>query len=451
MNVRIIRPHTIKPKVKKDIFKVDPKVSHAQQYSMAIHNLNAAFENVKAVVLERSVEVDAIKLCILIKQHMMLEGRHGIAKSMLAEEIFRRIKGARHFEKILMKGTQPDEIFGPMNSKIYREQGKWVHNTEGYLPEADFAFLDEVYRGSDSLLGSLMGTLNERKFHNGPVLMRCPLITAIGTTNFQTDAPELEAFHDRWLVKAIIQPLKNKNIRLKMLQGFLDRMDPDDDNGTTVSLEDINLLQKAIFNISITQEILDLFDELVLKVVNAMPGKLYFSDRRLCLTLNLVLAEALMKSEDKLKNGGTISVEPDHLTVVEFGICQLGDPRITNLFNSQYSSVVGGYAQREKERKSVEETTQFVDKLRRLFDPDLDRAELELLRDQVKETYEVITNLSGDEAPRLPVNIRKFEEMAYHLKSLISEIELVPSMGIKKAAQKVREAEKNILTIAKVN
>src|ERR1051326_7735420 len=135
----------IRPKQKKGIIRVKSDDISQVDIKKAIDDFNGAFQQVKDIVVERSEEIDALKLCILVRQHMMLEGRHGIAKSMLAEEAFQRITGTKLFEIQLMKGTQSDQLFGPMNSKVYREEARWQHNTEGFLPEAHFAFLDEVY------------------------------------------------------------------------------------------------------------------------------------------------------------------------------------------------------------------------------------------------------------------------------------------------------------------
>jgi MoxR-like ATPase len=428
----------IKPKRKKGVVEAKATSNHPN-LEKAITRFNSAFEQVKNIVLDRSEEIDALKLCILIKEHMMMEGRYGIAKSMLAEEVCRRIVGSKLFEIQLMKGTQTDQVFGPMNAHVYRTEARWEHNTSGFLPEADFAFIDETYRGSDVLLGALMGILNERKFHNGPILMRCPLITAIGTTNFQTDTPELEAFHDRWLVRTKIEPLGQKNLRLKMLDNFRSRISIDgiEEEVSLITLDEIKALQSNLSEIDISEEMIGLFEELCQRTVIGLPGKPYLSDRRLCLTMKLVLAQTMMLGE--------WSVKPDHLEVAKYGICTLNDN--IQAFNTAYESVVGNYEKNKTEFKNVGETRKWVDKLLGLYEENLSYESLEKLLIRTKDTYQTITSLSGDEAPKLPENQNAYDEMAQRLRALELEIEDSPNYKekterSKSASAKVKKAMK---------
>ena len=202
-----------------NVIKVNTSVALVENFKTVVQ------EGMRSVFIERAEEIAAIQYCFLTQTHLMLEGMHGLAKSMIAEQAFVRVAGARTFHKMMMKTTSPDELFGPMNSNVYREKAIWEHNTKGMLPEAHFLFLDEVYRASDHALPALLNILNERTFINGTNLIRCPLMTAIGTTNFTTDTEELLAFHDRWHVKVKVQSLTSTSTLTRLFDRYLTHED----------------------------------------------------------------------------------------------------------------------------------------------------------------------------------------------------------------------------------
>ena len=66
----------------------------------------------KELFIERDDLVDGALAAVLSRQHMLMLGPPGTAKSMLAKEVCRRIGGAAYFEWLLTKFTTPEEIFG---------------------------------------------------------------------------------------------------------------------------------------------------------------------------------------------------------------------------------------------------------------------------------------------------------------------------------------------------
>src|SRR5689334_19122936 len=64
--------------------------------------------------------------------------------------------GGSYFEYLLGRFTEPSEIFGPVDLRKLRE-GTVETETTGMLPEAEVAFLDEVFLGSTAILNTLLG------------------------------------------------------------------------------------------------------------------------------------------------------------------------------------------------------------------------------------------------------------------------------------------------------
>lgn len=76
---------------------------------------------------------------------MFLYGPPGTGKSLLVYNICKRIDGARYFQWLLNKTSDPAEILGPYSIKAM-EQDKFLRKTNGKLPEAHIAFIDEIWK-----------------------------------------------------------------------------------------------------------------------------------------------------------------------------------------------------------------------------------------------------------------------------------------------------------------
>lgn len=60
------------------------------------------------------------------------------------------------------------------------QQDRYLRKTEGYLPEASIAFIDEIFKANSAILNSLLTIINEREFDNGNKREPVPLI-CLGT------------------------------------------------------------------------------------------------------------------------------------------------------------------------------------------------------------------------------------------------------------------------------
>ncbi|HTP29485.1 MAG TPA: AAA family ATPase, partial [Anaeromyxobacteraceae bacterium] len=127
-----------------------------------------------------------------------MTGSPGTAKSALARTISRAFQAA-YFERLVTKFTTPEELFGPISLKAL-EQDHYRRVTAGMLPEAQIAFIDEIWKANSAILNALLAVMNERVFHNDGAPCTCPLITLFGASNELPDGKELEATFDRFLL-----------------------------------------------------------------------------------------------------------------------------------------------------------------------------------------------------------------------------------------------------------
>src|SRR5207253_11342216 len=144
----------------------------------AAESLRAAIADASRGLVERGALVETIALAAVAGEHLLVIGPPGTAKSEAVRRVA-RATGARYFEYLVGRFTEPSEIFGPVDLRKLRE-GRVETETAGMLPEAEFAFLDEIFNGSTAILNTLLGILNERVFRRGHTQMKCPLRVCIG-------------------------------------------------------------------------------------------------------------------------------------------------------------------------------------------------------------------------------------------------------------------------------
>ncbi|MCI0487183.1 MAG: AAA family ATPase, partial [Blastocatellia bacterium] len=160
--------------------------------------------------------VELAALSAVAGEHLLVIGPPGTAKSEAVRRIA-RATGGHYFEYLLGRFTEPSEIFGPVDLRKLKE-GSVETETMGMLPEAEIAFLDEIFQGSTAILNTLLGILNERTFRRGHTRMRCPLRVCVGASNTLPDDESLAAFADRFLVRTFVEPISDPMIE-ELLEG----------------------------------------------------------------------------------------------------------------------------------------------------------------------------------------------------------------------------------------
>jgi len=239
------------------------------------------------VFVERSEVIEGALAALVARQHVLLLGPPGTAKSMLADELCRRIDGARYFQWLLTKFTTPDEVFGAVSLRAL-EQDEYRRVTTHKLPESHIAFLDEVFKASSSILNALLTLLNERRFHNGRDSVTVPLLTVFGAANELPEEDELSAIYDRFLVRFVVGYVVEDWRFLRMLRA------PAPSPGTRLSLDELAALQRAVDDVDVPDGVLRSVGDLrrALAEQQVVP-----SDRRFRQSVTLLRALALLRGK----------------------------------------------------------------------------------------------------------------------------------------------------------
>lgn len=185
--------------------------------AQAAASLRAAIQSACVGLIDREVVVEVIALAAVASEHVLVIGPPGTAKSEAVRRMASALSG-QYFEYLLGRFTEPSEIFGPVNLQKLKE-GIVETATDGMLPEAEIAFLDEIFLGSTAILNTLLGLLNERVFRRGHTVLRCPLRVCVGASNALPSDAALAAFADRFLLRLFVEPVSDPMLEDLLLGG----------------------------------------------------------------------------------------------------------------------------------------------------------------------------------------------------------------------------------------
>ncbi len=258
--------------------------------SEASASLREAISDAARGLVERESLVEMIALSAVAGEHMLVIGPPGTAKS----EAVRRVAhatGGRYFEYLLGRFTEPSEIFGPVDLRRLKE-GVVETETSGMLPEAEIAFLDEVFLGSTAILNTLLGILNERTFRRGHTRVSCPLRVCVGASNALPEDDSLAAFADRFLVRAFLDPIADPMLE-RLLEGGWTLLEHRVERRT--SIEQLDALTEAAQNADMSR-----VRPVIAHAVRILRGiGITLTDRRAVKVQRLVAAAAVLAGRSR--------------------------------------------------------------------------------------------------------------------------------------------------------
>lgn len=161
--------------------------------------INQAQADLGDAFVARADALALIGLAFVTGENFLLVGDPGTGKTALIARFLAHVEDARYFGALCGSFTTLDELVGPPDIAKF-QRGEWGRVTAGMLPEAEFAFLDEVMKSNDGTINSLLSILNERSFAGAPIPLHC-LGAATNWPEVRARTEKVEALYDRFLLR----------------------------------------------------------------------------------------------------------------------------------------------------------------------------------------------------------------------------------------------------------
>ncbi len=252
----------------------------------------------------REEEAKVIVLALLTKEHAVLIGEPGTAKSALIRRAA-QILSMKYFMYLLTKYTEPAELFGPLDINALKE-GRYVRITSNKLPDAEIVFLDEIFKANSAILNTLLTIMNERVFYDGYTEIPVKLWSLFGASNEIPEDPELEALYDRFLLRHYVKPLTDDNWRALLRAAWSIEKHGYPEPNVRIDRTVLEKLHRMVFEVDLSP-----IESKLLKLFSILESKnIHLTDRRKGKALKVIAAHALL-------NGRLVAKEDD-LIVLKF-------------------------------------------------------------------------------------------------------------------------------------
>ncbi len=246
----------------------------------------------------REEEALVITLALMTAEHAILVGEPGTAKSALARRAADLLK-ARFFKYLLTKFTEPDELLGPLDIQAFKE-GRYARIMKNKLPDAEIAFLDEIFNASSAILNTLLTLLNERVVYDGFNEIKVPVWSVIAASNSVPEDPEYQALYDRFLLRHFVKPVSEDKWERLLDAAWRIEVEGYRASQPVLTMSDLAEIHSLVLKVDVSR-----IKQVLVKIYAELEDQgVHLTDRRKGKALKVIAAHSLL-------SGRMVSTEED--------------------------------------------------------------------------------------------------------------------------------------------
>lgn len=272
--------------------------------------ITSLLEQLNERVFEKEHVVALSFLSAVAGESIFLLGPPGVAKSMVARRLKLAFHDASAFEYLMSRFSTPDEIFGPVSISKLKDADTYERIIEGYLPSANVAFLDEIWKAGPAIQNALLTIINEKIYRNGQFSIHVPLKGLIAASNeLPAQGQGLDALWDRFLIRCLVGGIVDESEFDRMISS-MDESEPMVDATLQITDEEYVAWERGITLIKIHYSVFEVIHHLKdqieqynRKVQNEglVTNPLYVSDRRWKKIVKLLKTSAYLNGSDTIR------------------------------------------------------------------------------------------------------------------------------------------------------
>jgi MoxR-like ATPase len=264
-------------------------------------------EQLSAGMHEREQTLAVSLLGAIAGHNTFLYGPPGTAKSLISRRLAAAFEQPRYFEYLMNRFSTPEEVFGPISLKELKED-RYTRQIEGYLPTADFAFLDEIWKSSPAILNNLLTIINEHIYKNGKEQIQVPLKALISASNeVPAENQGLDALYDRFIIRLMVPPIQEEANFNALLNARPSSEKPEVEENLRISFAEISQWRQQLHDVQLGDDTL-----LIIKYIRNLLSErfdelgVYVSDRRWQRAAMLLKASAFINGRKETNHSDVI-------------------------------------------------------------------------------------------------------------------------------------------------
>uniref|UniRef100_A0A7C2VFT0 AAA family ATPase n=1 Tax=Ignisphaera aggregans TaxID=334771 RepID=A0A7C2VFT0_9CREN len=355
----------------------------------------------------REEEAKVVLLALLTKEHAVLIGEPGTAKSALIRRVA-QILNMKYFIYLLTRYTEPAELFGPLDINALKE-GKYVRITTNRLPEAEIVFLDEIFKANSAILNTLLTIMNERLFYDGYTEIRVALWSLFGASNEVPEDPELEALYDRFLLRHYVKPVSEDMWRDLLRRAWdIERLGYEKP-AIRINRQVLEEIHRLVLEVDLSP-----IESKLLKIFSVLESKnIHLTDRRKGKALKVIAAHAILS--------GRMEVTEEDLMALKFVVAHDIDDfeRVNIILSEELKTAYRYFRELEEIQRNVREVYNYILSFPNVTSRFVEYRLLEIYRDleSTRDRVLAMARESSDEKVQ-----KKVSEVVEDINEILSKI-----------------------------